>query len=381
VLPGTDDLVLHPLGTLVITQRALPLNVRVDRVGGQRASDRRRFSVEPVDGTGLKRLSVTGDRFAMAQFQDMSDAAKLSRPSYETQDAGLELTAASGALATARVVRRAARYELHVIGDDAPATVSALAAGTPVKRFHSVTAPVFEELRKGASTSRAPLSARQARQKQPFAAQDTVRIDEQRFVVAYVKSNRQAFPRTKPGRPRVAATFRSRATAEDALADLVIDDATLAGRLHVIPAAEAAITPGVPGTWSPAGTLPTPMSTVDMVALPSGAVLIAGGTDETGAPSTATALFDPTGDSWAAGPPLGTRRQHHTTTTLAGGTVLVAGGSDTIAASAELFDPAARRWTPAPPMTAARHGHSATRLRDGRVLVAGGRGALTSPEL
>ena len=70
VLPGTDDLVLHPLGALVITQRALPLNVRVDRVGGQRASDRRRFSVEPVepvDGDGLKRLSVTGDRFAMAQ--------------------------------------------------------------------------------------------------------------------------------------------------------------------------------------------------------------------------------------------------------------------------------------------------------------------------
>lgn len=379
VLPGTDDLVLHPLGTLVITQRALPLNVRVDRVGGQRASDGKRFSVEPVDGTGLKRLSITGDRFAMAQYQDMSDAAKLSRPSYETQDAGLELTAADGALATARVVRRAARYELHVIGDDAPVTVSALAAGTPVKRFHSVSAPVFEELRKGASTSRAPLSARQARQKQPFAAQDTVRIDEQRFVVAYVKSNRQAFPRSKPGRPRVAATFRSRATAEDALAGFVTDDPALTGRLHVIPAAEAALTPGVPGTWSPAGTLPTTVSTVDMVALPSGAVLIAGGTGETGAPVAATALFDPTGDSWAAGPSLGAPRQQHTTTALLDGRVLVAGGTEK--ATAELFDPAGRRWIPTPPMTAARHGHSATRLADGRVLVAGGRGALTSAEV
>ncbi|WP_410675216.1 DUF6603 domain-containing protein [Amycolatopsis sp. cmx-4-68] len=378
VLPGTNDLVLHPLGTLAITQRALPLNVRVDRVGGQRANDRRRFSVEPV-GSTLNRLSVTGDRFAMAQFQDMSDAAKLSRPSYETQDAGLELTAASGALATARVVRRSARYELHVIGDDAPVTATALAAGTPVKRFHSVAAPVFEELRKGASTSRAPLSARQARQKQPFAAQDTVRVDEQRFVVAYVKSNRQAFPRAKPNRPRVAATFRSRATAEDALADFVTDDPALAGRLHVIPAAETAITPGVPGTWLPAGTLPTPVSTVDIVALPSGAVLIAGGTDGTGAPTAATALFDPTGDSWAAGPPLGTPRQHHTTTALPDGRVLVAGGAET--ASAELFDPAGRRWTPTPSMAAARDGHSATRLPDGRVLVAGGRGALTSAEL
>ncbi|MBE1497875.1 hypothetical protein H4696_004975 [Amycolatopsis lexingtonensis] len=377
VLPGTDDLVLHPLGTLVITQRALPLNVRVDRVGGQRASDGKRFSVEPVAGTGLKRAAITGDRFAMAQYQDMSDAAKLSRPSYETQDAGLELTAADGALATARVVRRSARYELHVIGDDAP--VTGFAAAPPVKRFHSVAAPVFEELRKGASTSRAPLSARQARQKQPFAAQDTVRIDEQRFVVAYVKSNRQAFPRSKPGRPRVAATFRSRATAEDALAGFVADDPALAGRLHVIPAAEAAITPGVPGTWSPAGTLPTPVSTVDMAALPSGAVLIAGGTDDSGAPVAATALFDPAGDSWAAGPALAKPRQQHTTTALLDGRVLVAGGAET--ASAELFDPAGRRWTPTSSMTAVRHGHSATRLADGRVLVAGGRGALTTAEV
>jgi len=381
-LPATDDLVLHPLGTLVITQRAVPLNVRVDRVGGQKASDGKRFSIGPADGSPLERLSVTGDKFAMAQFQDMSDAAKLSRPSYETQDAGLELTAAGGALATARVVRRAARYELHVIGDDAEtvsarAAVPARAAGTPLKRFHSV--PVFDELRPGSSTSRAPLSARQARQKQPFAAQDTVRIDEQRFVVAYVRSNRQAFPRSKPNQPRVAATFRSRATAEDALTDFVTDDPTLAGRLHVIPVAEAAISPGAPGTWLPAGTLRTPVSTVDMATLPSGAVLIAGGTDAAGAPTAATALFDPTGDSWADGPSLGVARQHHTTTPLLGGQVLVAGGSDL--ASAEVFDPAGRRWTPTPAMVAARHGHSATRLKDGRVLVAGGRGALTSAEL
>jgi Kelch motif/Galactose oxidase, central domain len=379
-LPGTDDLVLHPLGTLTITQRALPLNVRVDRVGGQKASDGKRFTVAPADGSGLRRVADTADRFAMAQFQDMSDAAKLSRPSYETQDAGLELTAEGNVLATARVVRRAARYELHVIGDE-PEQVSALATSTtvatPVKRFHSV--PVFDELRPGASISRSPLSARVARQKQPFAAADTVRVDDQRFVVAYVKSNRQAFPPSRPGRPRVAATFRSRATAEDALADFVTDDPALTGRLHVIPAAEAAITPGAPGTWLPAGTLPVPVSTVDLVTLPSGAVLVAGGTDTAGGPSAATALFDPTADSWAAGPPLGAARQHHSTTGLPDGRVLVAGGADT--PTAELFDPAERRWTPTPPMVATREGHSATLLPDGRVLVAGGRGGLTSAEL
>jgi uncharacterized protein DUF6603/galactose oxidase-like protein len=388
---GSGDsagIVLHPLGTLTVRQRALPLNVRVDRVGGRRASDGKRFRVTP-DGAGLTQASVTGDKFAMAQFQNMSDAAKLSRPSYETQDAGLELTSDTGTLATARVVRRAVRYELHMIDTARPAAVSALAS-TPAQRFHSVSAPVFDELRRGASTTRSTLSARRARQRQPFAARETVRVDEQRFVVAYVRSNRQAFRPSRPGRPRVAATFRSRATAEDALTDFVVDDPALAGQLHVIPAAEAAVTPGVPGTWSPAGILPTPVSTVDLVLLPTGRLLLAGGADPDGAAVATTALFDPTGDSWSAGPALGVARQRHTTTRLPDGRVLVVGGQDAKSAplaSAEVLD--AVRWTPAHELATARSGHTATLLRDGRVLVVGGTGtrdgqedgALTSAEL
>ena len=404
-LPDTGDLVLHPLGTLSVRQRALPLGVRLDRVGGQRVSDGRRFSVAPAPGSGLSQLSVTGDRFAMAQFQDMSDAAKLSRPSYETQDAGLELTAAAGTLASARVVRRSARYELHVIdggavaaGVAAPAVAGA-AAGAVVgavggavvgaaepKRFHDVSGAVFDELLRGSSTSRAALSQRQARQRQPFAAADTVRVSEQRFVVAYRKSNRQAFPPSALGRPSggSAASFRSRTTAQDALADFVAADPGLAGRLHVIPAAEAAASPAVPGTWSGAGLLPAPASEVELVPLASGRVLLAGGTDPAGALLAATALFDPTADAWSAGPPLTTGRQRHTTTRLADGRVLVTGGraaGGAVLGGAELFDPAAGTWAPVPaPMGTARYGHSATRLADGRLLVAGGSGARTGQE-
>jgi hypothetical protein len=388
-LPEGGGIVLHPLGTLTVRQRALPLNVRVDRVGGRRASDGKRFRVTP-DSAGLTQASVTGDKFAMAQFQNMSDAAKLSRPSYETQDAGLELTSDTGTFATARVVRRSVRYELHMIDTVRPAAAVSALVSAPAQRFHSVSEPVFDELRRGASTTRSTLSARRARQRQPFATQDTVRVDEQRFVVAYVRSNRQAFPPSKPGRPRVAATFRSRATAEDALTDFVVDDPTLAGQLHVIPASEAAITPGVPGTWSPAGILPTPVSTVDLVPLLTGRLLLAGGTDPDGAPVATTAQFDPTGDSWSEGPALGVARQRHTTTRLLDGRVLVVGGQDAKSApltSAEVLD--AVRWTPVHDLVTARFGHTATRLRDGRVLVAGGTGtrdeqedgALTSAEL
>ncbi|MFD9059946.1 DUF6603 domain-containing protein [Kitasatospora purpeofusca] len=114
-LPPTDTLVLHPLGTLYVQQRAIPLNVRIDRVGAQRPSDGRRFTVAPATDSGLVQLSTPDDKFAMAQFQDMDDAAKLSAAPYQDQDAGLELSAEREALASARVVRRSTRYELHII--------------------------------------------------------------------------------------------------------------------------------------------------------------------------------------------------------------------------------------------------------------------------
>lgn len=407
-LPPSDDLVLHPLGTLSVRQRALPLNVRLDKVGQQRAADGRRFTVAPAPGSGLVRVSDTGDKFAMAQYQDMSDAAKLSSPAYETQDAGLELTAAAGTLASARVVRRSARYELHVLdsapsangvrgaaGAEGPKTEppARLSAGRS-KRFHSVSPAVFDGLLQGSSTSRSPLSRREALLRQPFAVADTVRVADQRFVVAYIRSNVPALPPRTLGRGSSGGSvdFRNQATAADALADFVTADPTLAGLLHVIPAAEAAVAPFVPGTWTDTGTLPTPVAQVDTVVLATGKALIAGGTGTTGTALAAAALFDPTSGAWSPSAPLATARRLHTTTRLADGRVLAAGGRGADGAplaAAEVFDPAAGMWSPSGPTGAARFGHSATPLPGGRVLAAGGSaarggqgfGALRSAEL
>ena len=404
-LAKTDALVLHPLGTLTVRERALPLNVRLDRVGGQSASDGKRFSVTPAPGSGLALVSVTGDKFAMAQFQDMSDAAKLSRPAYETQDAGLELTASGATLASGRVVRRSARYELHVIDSGTPAggpaarqqaaPAAVRAAATPPKRFHNVSPVVFDELLRGSSNSRSPLSRREALLRQPFAAADTVRVAEQRFVVAYVRSNLQAFaPGTGGRRPAgTSTTFRSLTTAADALAEFVAADPALAGRLHVIPASEAAESPGVPGTWAPAGVLPTAASQVEAVALVGGKVLVAGGADAAGNALAATALFDPAAGAWSAGAPLATGRRLHTTVRLGDGRVLAVGGRGVAGdalSSAEVYDPAAATWSALPGrIGTARFAHSATVLPGGKVLIAGGSGdrgthgsgALASAEL
>jgi N-acetylneuraminic acid mutarotase len=416
------DLVLHPLGTLFIHQRAIPLDVRIDRIGAQRPSDGKRFSVAPVAGSGLERVSVTGDQFAMAQFQDMDDAAKLSRAAYENQDAGIELAPEQGAIASPRVVRRSARYELHIIDNDppnpgavarpamalarplaasrigAPAGPSSPAtgarslangAGTPrPPRLYSPHPAVFGRLLAGSSTARSPLSQRVARLRQPFTQDATVQVAGDRFIVAYLRNNRQAFPPVTAS--SATSSFRSEATALDALDDWVHADASLSGRLHVLRQAETGGGAAVrPGTWSVTSPPPAAVAGADAVLLTGGTVLVAGGSDADGDPVAGTAVYDPVAATWAdASPPLATARRRHTATKLGNGRVVVAGGLGTVGAplaSAEVFDPVAVTWTtPQGELHTARSGHSATAVGGG-LLVAGGTGArgaaLASAEL
>jgi hypothetical protein len=394
-LPPGDDLVLHPLGTLFIHQRAIPLGVRIDRVGAQRPSDGKRFTVAPAPGSGLVRQSDTGDKFAMAQFQDMDDAAKLSRPAYETQDAGLELVAAGGAIGSPRVVRRSARYELHIIDSEAPSEPSAVritavrATARPAPRLYTPPPAVFGQLLAGSSTARSPLSRQGARQRQPFPPDETVQVTGSRYVVAYVRNNQQAFPPATAS--ATTSSFRSAATAEDAMADWIHADPALAGQLHVLRQAE--VLGGVlaePGTWSAAGSPPAAVADADAVRLTNGHVLIAGGADATGAAVASVAVFDPIARTWAAqAAPLATARRRHTATRLRDGRVVTAGGLDDDGlplASVEVFDPGGGTWsTPANRLATARSGHSAVIAGQQQLLVVGGtsgRGAaLASAEL
>jgi N-acetylneuraminic acid mutarotase len=399
-LPETDKLVLHPLGTLFIRQKALPLNVRIDRVGAQRPSDGKRLSVAPAPGSGLVRVSITADKFAMAQYQDMDDATKLSRPAYETQDAGIELTAAEGLVQSPRVVRRSTRYELHIFDSGAGGAAQAITmtapgtarmsrvtrsvarraaangGGSPTRRsrFYNVSPAVYGRLLGGSSTARSPLSRREALLRQPFAPEDTIQVTGPRYVVAYVRTNRQAFP---PGTDAATATYRGQAAAEDALADWVATDHSLAGQLHVIPESEVVAPLATPETWSAAGALPVAAAGAGAAVLGDGRVLVAGGSDGAGRAVAAAAVFDPVTGTWTATPPPTTARREHAVTKLDDGRVLVTGGigaDGAVLAAAEIYDPVTSTWSATDPMAAARHGHSATLLTGGRVLVAGGAG-------
>jgi hypothetical protein len=107
---GPADLVMHPLGTLRVSQRFAPLGINLDKVGTQKPSDARRFDLV-VTGGALAKKANAREQFAMAQFLNLSDSAKLSRKSFEPADAGVELGASGADLATSHMARRVVRYE------------------------------------------------------------------------------------------------------------------------------------------------------------------------------------------------------------------------------------------------------------------------------
>lgn len=103
-------------------------------------------------------------------------------------------------------------------------------------------------------------------------------------------------------------------------------------------------------------------------------MLIAGGTDGTNY-FTAAQLFNPANGTWSATGSMAIARSQFAAVVLPSGKVLVEGGStgngSAIFASAELYDPSTGTWSSGGYMSVARYAHTATLLPDGTVMVTG----------
>jgi N-acetylneuraminic acid mutarotase len=145
-------------------------------------------------------------------------------------------------------------------------------------------------------------------------------------------------------------------------------------------------------TWSTTGSLVEARLGQTSTLLHDGKVLIAGGVN-TGGKLASTELYYASDspflpDRFGLISPMSVGRAGHTATRLPSGKILIAGGSSTnttALASAEIYDPATAMYSPTGPMNAARTGHTATLLSNGKVLIAGGYvygvGSLSSAEL
>ena len=160
---------------------------------------------------------------------------------------------------------------------------------------------------------------------------------------------------------------------------VLIAGGVVAGGVHLD---SAELYDPVTNTFSPA---PSPMTVAreghTATLLPSGKVLIAGGLDASGANVAAAELYDPAAvapaASFTATGALVTPRWTHTAVLLPSGQVLVVGGSSSDQGPdlqhAELYDPASGLFESAGGMQAARSGHTLNSLgSSGKVLVVGG---------
>ncbi len=219
VLPeGGTTLVLHPLGRLAVSQRAVPLDIDITKVGSQRPSDATRFTLSVT--SGLDKSGDVAEAFAIGQFQDFDDATKLSRPAFEPLPGGLEAAPSGRDYRTGNAVKRNVRYETIVVDRGA--------RRPRARDLLGYLGTLFTHFLNGNAAARSAPSHKRQRQLAPFDEKITVGADG--YVVASTVDN-AAYS---------TVVFESRAKAGSFVSDELARNPSLAGSLHVISAFETA---------------------------------------------------------------------------------------------------------------------------------------------
>jgi hypothetical protein len=215
-------LILHPVGVLRVSQRAVPLDLKLDKVGSKKAGDVNRLKLKAADVPGgLVKRADAFEKFAPAQFQNFSDADKLSKLAFSPEHSGLDLSAGCADFRSSNMVRRVVLYE-EIIIDNNFKRFS--------RRFRGFFGVLFEFFLNGSAVARCEVSAAAAKRRQPF--DDRIEVTEETYTVA-LQSNNRAFSAE-------AASFHSEASAREFLNRQVAADPSLADQVHVIPSFERA---------------------------------------------------------------------------------------------------------------------------------------------
>jgi hypothetical protein len=213
-------LVLHPFGSLTLSQRALPLNLTLDKVGSQKPDDVNRVDITAVasNGTPLP-LSEEDEQFAMAQYQDMSDSDKLSRPSYQDLKGGVTI-GSSDSMQSSKMTRRTINYSITIIDKEPQQPL-------PRGKFYPAISGLFHPFLTGSAAAKSPLSYQRKTQLQPFS--DKIAVSQEGYAVSNTSDNKAV---------NASSTFTSEAMARDALNTQVAANPSLAGAVHVLPNSE-----------------------------------------------------------------------------------------------------------------------------------------------
>jgi hypothetical protein len=116
--PKPDDTTLrvHPIGVLSVREKVVPLDLQITRYANAAPSDGNYFSITDVRvNTSEEPRQPIQDYFAAGQFLTLSDADKVSAPSFEKYDAGVAIGSAD--IVTGSDSPRTVVYEERYIDD------------------------------------------------------------------------------------------------------------------------------------------------------------------------------------------------------------------------------------------------------------------------
>jgi hypothetical protein len=118
---GSAQILVYPMGTLSVRENVTPLDVPITRYGNATPSDGDEFAISDVQINNQEAQRQTlQEYFAPGQFNALSDADKLSAPSFELYDAGV--TIGSSAISAGEDSARTVVYEEFYI--DSPMSYS-----------------------------------------------------------------------------------------------------------------------------------------------------------------------------------------------------------------------------------------------------------------
>lgn len=203
--------VLHPFAGLAVRQTIAPLNVEIDQFGSRdlAAGDRLEITRLAIGGTAAS-TTATRDEFAPAQWFEMSEAERLSQPSFDEFDSGVEAQATTQAMAPFQR-RVEIAHELSYI--ERPNTIFAHFLAGPVLEMHLASGAV-------AASPKAATPRRASGLGTP-----KVEVGKGGFAVADVDTLADAAG---------AQRFASEAEATRAIITMQAADPTLQGRLQVV---------------------------------------------------------------------------------------------------------------------------------------------------
>ncbi len=146
---GSDEIIVQPLGAIIFSQRAIPLNHDIQRVGSKKAKVAKKISILSINSTGTNftDLPPTNELFAPGQFVDLTEDEKLARPSFERMDGGVKIgDTGVSSFPVPFIKAKKAEYELTYIVPDVPAPKK--------KERNTLKGEAFQRLSRNGAASR-----------------------------------------------------------------------------------------------------------------------------------------------------------------------------------------------------------------------------------